>query len=154
MANPTHVVRGTPTGAMIPEGFVSKIAINGATSIGFFEISVQPFRIDGGEGIKTTTQFNVRYHTKRPQTLVEIGDINIKAGYAAKEIDAIMALINVEKSITQTWPDGQYCDFYGWLRSFAPDGLESGGLPTASIVICVSNWDATNKVEVGPVWGS
>ncbi len=157
MSAPTPSTRGTPAGFKYPDGWVSKISFERNPTIGFWEIGVQPGAIDGGEPIKITTMHNTARHTKAAPGLIEDGDLELEAAYDPAYISntaGIEQLINKNGSITQQWPDGTTKTFFGWLRSFAPQKLEAGKFPTASVKIVQSNYDPVARVEAGPVWAN
>lgn len=159
MAAPTPTTRGTPAGIRVPDGWVSKISFASNLTVGFWEIGVQPAAVDGGEPIKIDTMHNVARKMKAPPGLIEDGDLDLEVAYDPSSISNVLgtsieALINVNQSISQLWPDGTKKTFYGWLRSFKPQKLEAGKFPTAQIVIVQSNYDPVNHTEVAPVWSN
>lgn len=153
MAAPTLSVRGTPAGYRIPDGWVSKISFARNTTIGFWEVGVQP----SGMSVPTidiSTMHNVARKTKAPGGLIEDSDLEIEAAYDPSQITSIEALVGVPGSITQQWPDGTTKTFYGFLGEWKPSKMEAGKFPMASAKIVQTNYDPVNRVEVAPVWAN
>jgi len=66
--------------------------------------------------------------------------------------DEIVALLNVETTITVFFADGSTLAFYGFLRTFTPGECVEGSQPDAAITIQPTNRDVvTPFAEEGPV---
>lgn len=153
MAAPSVVTRGTPAGAALKSGFRSKFGVAALTTFALWEFEITPGAWEGGEPIPFSSFFNTKYHTKRPQTLIEIGPYTITGKYEPNIFGPSMlpSLINVETTGTLLWPDLGTVSCYGWMRSCSfSNALKEGQLPQATIVFEVSNWDVVNHVEAGP----
>lgn len=166
MATPLPTTRANPT--LLSEiyehkdGHFSRITIEADTNIDFAEINPQPFGIDGGEPIEVVNMFNSAYRIKRARQLKELTPINATVHYVPAVLDQILAIVNVETVITNTFgdtgPNGSSATdkwaTFGYLRSFTPQPLVEGQAPTANIVIQPTGWDHVNHVEAGPNWVS
>lgn len=151
MAAPTPSVRGTPGGIRLDDGFSSKIAFASDLTIEFWEKTVKPPGLDGGEKIDTMTMHNVTYRTFGPRQLKTLTDLTIKAAYDPIVYQSILALINVRTTITILFPDGSTLAFYGFLQKFEPDDLEEGKQPEATLTITPTNYDPVGHVEAAAV---
>jgi hypothetical protein len=120
----------------------------------FWEKSVQPPAVEGGDAIDITTMHNTTWRTKNARQLLDMGDVSITAAYDPSCYTAILSLINVHTTITVTFPDGSTLAFFGFMRSFAPSDHSEGAQPEASVVIVPTNYDHTNHVEAAPVVAS
>lgn len=141
-----------PTGIKVDQGFKVRYVHSANTAINFWEISVKPPAIDGGEGIDTSVQANTKWHTMRPRALIKVGTMTAKVQYDADVYSSLASLVNVEGTITVFWPNGDTLCFYGFYKSVTPSDMAEGEKPTADMEIVVTNWDYTGHVEAGPVF--
>ena len=132
------------------DGFVAHIAPAADADISFWEVSVTPPGIDGGEPINTTTQFNSAWRSMAPRALKTLTPMQVSAAYNPKLYDEILALVNVVTSWTITWPDGATLDFFGFLQTFAPQQIQEGTMPLANITITPTNIDPSDGSETAP----
>lgn len=149
---PVATVRGTPAGYKLRDGYSTKITFAGSTTIEFWEKTVQPTGMDGGDKVDQTTMHNVLYRTARPRQLVTLTDSTLKVAYNPLVNTSVLAAVNREDTVTETFPDGSTKAYYGFLKSFVPDAHEEGKQPEATIVICATNFDKTANVEAGPAY--
>lgn len=155
MANPTKTTRTTPSGTRMDDGYQSLIAFEGNAGILFWEKSITPPGLDGGEAIPTTTMHNSMWRTFAPMQLITSTEVTVRAAWDVDLYDEILSILNVEKSITVDFPTAnRFYIFYGWLRSFVPGDMVEGAQPEATISIFVSNFDPINQLEVGPIIGT
>lgn len=152
MAAPSISVRGMPTGIRLEDGFSTKISFASNVTIEFWERTVKPPGIDGGDAIPTSTMHNVAVHTFAPRHLKKYDPITVMVNYDPKCLVDVNSLINVRDSITLKFPDGSTLCFYGYLQKFEPGELKEGEEPDATITIIVTNWDPVNHLEVPPVY--
>jgi hypothetical protein len=152
MAAPTPTVRSTPSGIKLRDGFGGLITLAIDPDIEFWEITVKPPALMGGDPIKSTTNHNDNVHTKRPRTIQDRGNIQATVAYDPKCMASAKAAINVETTVTKTWPDGSTLAAYGYLKDFDPQNMQEGELPTANIEIVLTNWDPVNHVEADYVY--
>lgn len=148
---PVATPRGTPTGIPLQDGFSTKITIAANTTVSFWEKTVKPPAIEGGDAIDTTTMFNVLWKTKAPRKLLEIPDFTITVAYDPVMYTAALSLVNVPSTITVTFPEGTTIAFYGYMKNFVPNDVSEGVFPEASVTLVVTNYDNTGKGESGPV---
>jgi hypothetical protein len=154
MANPTVTYRSTPPGQPMKDGYRSLIAFAANPSVLFWEVSPTPPGIDNGEPIDTTNMHTGTWRVFRPRALRTLTPISCEANYHPLMYPQIEALCGIEGSITFHFPTGNYCAFYGYLRSAIPVAHVEGEDPTLSVVIQPTNWDPVNNVTVGPLTGT
>ncbi len=154
MAAPSTLARGTPVGIPLRDGHSTLITLENDDTIEFWEKSVQPPGIDGGDPVDATTMHNTTWRVQRPRTLKTLTELSLTVAYDpqiyASGADGIQDQINSEQTITVTFPDASKVAFYGFVKSFTPTDNVEGEQPEAEIVIVPTNWDATNSVEAGP----
>jgi hypothetical protein len=151
MASPETTVRIEPDGIDLPDGFSAKIAFAADPDISIWEKTVTPPGLDGGDSIDTTTMHNSIWRTKRARSLVTGTDAQVTCGYDPDCYDEILAILNVEGSITVAFPDGSTYDFFGYLQKFEPSALQEGTYPEATLTIVQTDYDPVNHVEAGPI---
>lgn len=144
--------RVTPTGTKLDNGFSTKITFANDADVSFWEKTVTPPGIDGGDGIDITTMFNTAWRTKAARTLKELTDASVTAAYDPNVHSQIVALVNVEQLITVTFPDTSTLDFYGYLKSFTPGEFQEGEQPTADIEVVCTNLNPNTGLETAPVF--
>lgn len=151
MAAPTPTVRGTPAGLRLKNGHSTKITFNRFPTVQFWEETVQPPGVDGGDAIETTTMHNTAWRTNAPRNLKTLTPGNVKASYDPTVFNTIVnSMINIEDTITVTFPDGSTLAFFGYLQKFEPAELKQGEQPEATISFVPTNMDATGA-EQAPV---
>lgn len=150
MAAPSATTRQTPSGIKLDDGYQSLITFESDPDVSFWEKSVTPPSIDGGEPIDTTTMHNSTFRTKASRSLKEYGDCTLVAAYDPVCYTQCLALCNVETIITVTFPDGSTLAFHGYLQKFEPNALEEGSQPEATITIVATNQDSSGT-EQAPV---
>jgi hypothetical protein len=150
MAAPVASTRGVPAGTKLKDGYSTKIAFATALTIAFWEKTVQPPGYDGGEPIENTTMHNTLWRTLRSRALLTATPHTVKAAYDPNCYSGIQSLINVETTVTCSFPDGATLAFYGFLQKFEPDAHEEGKMPEATVTVVPTNWDPVNQVEAGP----
>ena len=152
MTAPAATARTTPTGTMLENGYQSLIAFSTDPDCDIWEKSVQPPGIDGGDSIDITTQHNTTWKTKAAQALADMSDGQITGGYDPKALSQILALCNTSQVITVHFPDGSTWAFFGYLKSFVPNGNENGVMPEATCTFVVTNTDPATGEEEAPVY--
>lgn len=151
MAAPTAAARSAPAGIRIDDGFSTLIAFATIPTISFWEKTVTPPGIDGGDAIDTTTMHNVLWRSRASRALKTLTDSSLKAAYDPNLYNSILALINLETTITVHFPDGSTLAFFGFLQKFEPGDLAEGTQPECTITIVPTNIDPVNHVEAAPV---
>ncbi len=151
MAVPVTTPRVAPVGVRLSDGFSTKIAFAQDDDVSFWELTVQPLGLSGGDAIEITTMHNVTYRTMAPRSLITATPITLTVAYDPFVYDQIIALLNVDGDITITFPDTDTLDFFGYLQEFTPSENEEGTMPQASITIQPTNFDPADGSEQGPV---
>lgn len=148
---PSVTVRQTPAGIKLGDGYRSVIAFERDPDVSFWERSVKPSGVDGGDPIDTSTMHNTTYRTKSSRALKDRTDMTVKAGYDPNLINQAIALVNAEGAITQYFPDGTTDSNFGYLRSIEFDDLVEGTFPECTITITITNTDPTTGAEAASV---
>lgn len=151
---PTPTVRTLPTGTKPPEGFPVLVTFSLNPGLWFWEKVVKPPNYDNGEPIDQTTQFNIKWMTKAPRALIDMGPLTMKGTYDPDIYTQIQSMMGVKQTITHKFPNGSTLAFYGFVMKFEPDDVEIGKQPEATITYCPTNWDPANQVEAGPAYAS
>lgn len=151
MAAPVPTTRVEPAGIKLKDGYQTLITFALDPNIEFWEKTVQPPGMDGGDAIEQTTMHNDRWRTMAPRSLVTLTESNTKVAYDPQVYVSILAILNVETTVTVRFPDGSTLAYFGFLRSFEPDELVEGTQPEATVNITPTNFDPVEKVEAGPV---
>jgi len=135
----TTTARVTPTGLKLTDGYQTLIAFASAPGVNFWEKSVKPAGIDGGDAIDITTMHNTVFRTSAPRSLKTLTPLQVTVAYDPEVLDSILDLINVVQWITCHFPDGSTYDFVGFLKSIDPAALVEGTQPEATVVIVPTN---------------
>jgi len=143
-------IRIAPVGINLSDGFSTVIAFNADPNVSFWEKTVTPIGLDGGDAIETTTMHNLAVRTMAARSLQTTTDAAVTAAYDPVVYDQIQALINVEDSITINFSNGDTLDFFGFLKSFIPGEAVEGEQPEAAIVIISTNTDPVTGAETIP----
>ena len=151
MAAPATTARVDPVGIKVDDGYQTLIAFEADPDISFWEKTVQPPGMDGEDKINTTTMHNVTWRTFASRALVSLTEASLTVAYDPDAYNQILAILNVEGSITVHFPDGSTLDFFGFLKNFEVQDHEEGAQPEANIIIEPTNYDPVNNVEAGPV---
>jgi hypothetical protein len=151
MAAPSPTARQTPAGVKMRDGYQALFAFAADPNIEFWEKTVKPPGVDGGDGIDTTTMHNTEFRTMSARALKTLTEASTTAAYDPTLYDSIMSLINVETTVTVHFSDGSSLAFYGFLQKFEPGDLKEGEMPEASITIICTNEDPVARTEEGPV---
>ena len=146
--------RQTPGGIMLEDGYSTKIAFAADPDISFWEKTVTPVGIDGGDAIEITTMHNTSWRTMAARQLKTMTNVSLTVAYDPQVYYQIAALVNVEGLITLHFPDASTIDFYGFLKSFTPSEHAEGTHPEATIEIVPTNRHSTTGVETSPVYKS
>lgn len=151
MAPPAPTVRGTPAGIRLDDGFPTKITIGDLTTVSFWEKTVKPTGIDGGDSVPTTTMHNVTWRTMNPRKLKTLTESTSKVAYDPNIYNQVVPYINLKTTITITFPDGSTLAFFGYLKNFEPDEVQEGTQPEATVTLVPTNQDPQTGVEAAPV---
>jgi hypothetical protein len=152
MALPVPSFRLTSVrGVYLVDGYQSLITLSTDPDIAFWEISVKPSGIDGGDPIDTTTMHAIVWRTKAARTLLTLMELTSTVAYDPRVYNRLFQHINREQTITIKWPDNTQLAFFGYLQKFEPSDHKEGELPTANITIWPTNWDLANNTPEVPV---
>ena len=140
---------------ILVDGFNTTIVFPGA-GVTFIEKEITPPALDGGGEIDQTAMRNVFWRTRWPKYLVTLSKIDAKVKYDPVAYAAISLLMNINRTITVTFPSltdtpTRTILFWGWLNKFAPNSNKEGDEPLADIEIIPSNLNGS-RVETGPVF--
>lgn len=152
MAAPSVVVRGTPAGIQLTDGYSTTIAMENLTTISFWETDVAAPGIDGGEPIELTTHHNTTWRTFASRSLKTMQPFDVTAGYDPNVNSQTIAQANIVQSITVTFPDGSTLTFWGFLQRMVPAGLVEGTMPTVVVTFVPTNRDPSDGSEAAPVY--
>jgi hypothetical protein len=136
------------------KGYQSLLTFNADPNVLIWEKGVQPPGMDGGDAIDASTMHNVDWRTMFPQALITLTEATCRGAWKPALYTELLALINVETTVTCWFSNGGYIAFYGFMRTFEPDEMVEGEQPEASFTIQPTNWDPTNNVEAGPAIGT
>lgn len=153
MAAPAVQTRSTPTGAIQYEGGPTSrftIGLNKALCIREFEIAA--CKIVGGQPIRISSFFNVLFHTKVPQTLLDLEAFVVRGFYDMDIWKDTMykTVMNKNGAMTFRSAEGSTLSVFGWAREVTFQPHKLGEAPTLELMCEVSNWDPVNRVEAGP----
>lgn len=151
MAAPTPTARQDPAGIKLKNGHKTLVTFSLDPDIEFWEATVTPPAMDGGEPVPQTTMHNDVAHTKAPRTLVDYGDTVINAAWDPIMYTRARQYVNVEQTITVRFPDTSTLAYYGYLRSVTPTELAEGSPPRVNLVVVSTNADPTTGAEELPV---
>ncbi len=152
MAAPVATARSSMVGVGIPlqDGYQTLITMSTVPAIKFYERTVTPPGVDGGDPIERTTMHNTTWRTFGARSLKTLTPVSTTATYDPVVYDQIVTSLNVEQTITVTFADGSTIAFYGYLQNFEASEAVEGSDPEASLTFQPTNWDPTNNVEAGP----
>ena len=143
----------TSSAGRIDDGFSTLLEFSGAPTIKLWTKVVKPPGLSGGGAIETKHMQSTRIRTKKPKSLYDITDAEIKAAYDPAVLDTIVAQLQELQELTLTFADGSTWTFWGWLEEFVPGDCEEGAQPEATIKVMASGEDDSGN-EVGIDYGT
>lgn len=151
---PVATARQTPTGIRLEDGYQSFVTFANNPDLCLWEKTVKPPGLDGGDKIPTTTMHNTARRTFAARNLYEASDSSFKFGYDPNAFSAAEARgqINVETTITITFPDGSTYADYGYLQKIEFDDLAEGTNPEGTATIVFTGEDPTTGAESAPAY--
>jgi hypothetical protein len=126
------------------DGFSTTITLTGAGTT-FWEKTVQPPGIDGGEPIDTTTMRNEHLRTKWPRSLYDVTPMELNVAYDPTVYNTIKSEVNKNQEMVTTLPDDTTITWWGYLKTFTPEALEEGKEPAARITLVPTNVNDSNE---------
>lgn len=151
MAAPSPTARGTPTGIMLERGYSTKITFAANPTVSFWEKSIQPPGVDGGDAIDITTMHSVTWRNMAPASLKTLSECSVTAAYDPNLYNQALDLVNVETTVTITFPDASTLAFYGFLQKIEFSEISEAEFPECTLTIFASNNDPVNSVLAAPV---
>ena len=139
--------------SIMTDGHATLVEFSADTDVLFEEVETQPPGVEGGDGKRVSSMRNTAWHTKAPNVLKDLLDSGVTVIWDPATYDECIALINVNMSITFTFPDGSTLVVWGWMKSFQPNKHKEGEQPTAEIAIIFSNRNGSG-VETAPVYAA
>ncbi len=153
MAAPTPTARSTPNAPRLKDGFSTLVTFAADPDVALWEVGVQPPGQDGGDEIDTTTMHNATYRTFAPRSLITLTPMTCRFAYNPKFYTELLSLLNVETTITVTFPNSDTLAFFGFLKGVEPEENTEGEMPIASVTIVPTNTDFNNNdVEAAPAF--
>lgn len=153
MTAPVATARVAPGGVKLENAHATKISFALDPDISFFEKSVTPPGIDGGDAIDTTTMFNSALRTKALRALADITNGQCTVAYDPAVTTQILAIVNKPTTVTIAFPTLGTWALFGGLKSFTPGELGGdGNFPEATVEFIITNTDPTDGSEQPPVY--
>ena len=152
MAAPTPAgAAGTPEGIKLDDGFSTKIHIDILDTLSIWEKVVTPPGMEGGDPVETSTMRNTKWRTFRPRHLLSLTPMTLVGAYDPNVFDDLIAILNVDATITVFYPDTSTLAFYGFAQTAESGDNTEGEQPEMTLTLVPTNWDPINNVEAGPV---
>ena len=145
-------VNPSSTYTQLDDGHPTLLVLQLDPTIGFWEKTVKPPGMDGGDAIDTTTMHNDIWRTMVSRSLVTMTPCNLTAAYDPEMWCSVPALINAEGIVAVIFPNGDMLGFYGFLQSVEPQDISEGAQPEVNIVVGITNCGPTDRIEYAPVW--
>ena len=150
MAAPSATARVAPTGLKLRDGYSTKITLSRDPNINFWERTVTPPGIDGGDSIEITTMHNDDWRVFAPRSLATLTEMTCSAAYDPQVYTEILGVLNLNDQITVRFPDGSTLAFWGYLKMFEVGEHSEGEFPECTITIVPTNED-DDGAERSPV---
>lgn len=151
MAAPVATARQDPVGIKMDDGYRTLVSFAVDPDASFWEKSITPPGLDGGDEIDTTTMHNDVWRSMAPRALITMTPFQMTVAYDPNVYNLFLSIINVETTVTVWFPDGSTLAFYGFLKSFEPGELVEGTQPEATVNVVPTNADPTTGAEEAPV---
>lgn len=153
MPAPVATARTVPTTRRLESGQGTKITFSAVPGLSVWEKETTPPGIEGGDPVDNTNHFNTVWRTKAARKLKELTDTSFSGFYNTSLYTDLLTVVNVEQTITVTFPDGGTLAFFGYLKTFAQGAHNEGNTaPTATFTIVATNTDPTTGLEQGPAF--
>lgn len=152
---PTPTTRQDPAGIKLRNGYQTLVTISADADISFWEKTVSPSDMSGGgDMIDQTTMHNLTFMTKAPPALIELGPLSLTAAYDPDVNAQLIAIINLETTITLKYPDGSTEAFYGSVQNVEKADLANGEQPEMTVTIEQTAADPNDGTEQAPVFAN
>lgn len=141
MANPVPVTITAPVGARLLDGFAVVLTLMNAPTTPLWEVDLTPpeMAVHGGMYDNTSVE-RAEYATQAPKWLRKTGPVKLTAGYSADAYALVSAQVGVQQPFMVTFlPSYDRIHFYGCLANFTPNPMRRGEMPTAEVVVEVTN---------------
>jgi hypothetical protein len=149
MAAPPVIVRILPTAYKLPEGFKTTIAFSLKPGVNLWEVDV-PLPGADSTVIDTTTQLNIKWHTKWLSALVDSPEVSGTAAYDPSFYDDFIFLTGAQAgSWTVHTSTNTTVSCWGGLKSFVPQPHKHSTFPLMNFTVINTNYDPVNRVEAG-----
>jgi hypothetical protein len=137
---------------ILKDGIGSRISINIGNAF-YAEIEITPPEVDGRGGIDMTSLRNRGWITMAPKSLKALNAMTARVQYDPIMYGVVIGILQRNRQMSVTFPDGGVLTFWGWIDKFTPEGMSEGNKPTATLTIQPSNLDQQCN-EVGPSYAS
>lgn len=126
MSAPTASTRVPPSIPAMTNGFPIMLIFAEKPDVAFWNISITPPGVHGGDSIDTTTQENETWRTKAARILKELTNSKATANWHPEAYTDMKALCNKETSITILFPTSPQHGivFWGYLKDGDPQEIE------------------------------
>lgn len=151
MGAPVAAARQSPEGIRLDDGHSTLVTFSADPDAALWEKSVTPPGIDGGDAIDTTTMHNVAWRSRAPRQLKTLTDFSMVCAYDPAVYTSILGLVNVNTTVTVTFPDGSTLAFFGYLRTLEFSEIQEGEQPEVTVTITPTNIDPADHEEAAPV---
>lgn len=140
-----------PGDRVLRDGHAAELGFALKPNIKLWVIEVMPSGLTGQGGIDQTHLGNATHTTQWPKSLSKSDRITAVVKYAPDAFVDIVDMHRVNQLITTINPDSTTIAQWGWLEEWKPKAFKTGELPTADIVIEISNLNDDDE-EVVPVY--
>lgn len=148
----TTTNRSTPSGEFLRDGYQALVAFNLAPTVAFWEKTVTPPGVSGGEPIDITNQHNTEWRMSAARSLRTLTPMTVTAAWDPALYDDVLTLLNQNGWITVHFPDGSSVDFVGYLKDFVPGQVVEGAQPEITITVVPTN--EIGGVETAPQYNA
>lgn len=124
-----------PHYAYLFDGFSTTISMANFSGLLFIVRDIQPFSMDTGGPIDTTSMSNIGVRTAWVKHLLTLGEITLNVEWNPVLLPTIRANLGVPQTFVVTLPEGTLIDFFGAMDKFTPSVHKEGELPTAEVKI-------------------
>lgn len=124
---------------MLKDGMSTLISFAENPTIELEEIETTPPGIEGGGPIDISTMRNSEVRTNWPKKLKTVTPASVTVAYNPAIYASMLAMINVNQLITNTFSDGSTLAWWGYVDGFKPSSNKEGDRPTAELTVQPTN---------------